>query len=321
MGGSPNGSLDVAPAEPSFPIAQLVRWGFLAASILLVGGYCASSPPAAEVARWYSAAAEEAMLDREYAQAAQWYATALEWDPDNLEFHFQRANALLDAGEAEQALAALGEIAEPLQDQPAVWTLRARILQRLGRHEEAVAEMDRSVQLAKEALAELKVAGAEADVLQRATDQLALHLNNQAYFQAVGRVDLEDALQKADQALSLTLAERVLPAAGNREVILDTRGYLRLLLGEANGARQDLEAAVLLAERSYRRFLAAEAMLSRNLLDQRAFDLRRRLEEENLAVLYHHRGEAYRKLGRLRDAELDFARAQRLGYDPARGVQ
>ena len=41
---------------------------------------------------------------------------------------------------------------------------------------------------------------------------------------------------------------------------------------------------------------------------------------ESMAVIYHHRGLVFEKLGNQRQADEDFERAEKFGYDPENGV-
>ena len=96
--------------------------------------------------------------------------------------------------------------------------------------------------------------------------------------------------------------------------MLDTRGYLRYLAGEdLHGARDDLERAIDLAEASVRIDLPGQqATTSAHELESS--------EANDLAVLYHHRGLIYEKLGRSDEAAVDLELARKLGYDPKQGV-
>jgi hypothetical protein len=51
-------------------------------------------------------------------------------------------------------------------------------------------------------------------------------------------------------------------------------------------------------------------------LDQEAL----RALNEQLSVLYHHRGLVYQKLNQPEKARADLDQARRLGYDPSKGV-
>ena len=58
----------------------------------------------------------------------------------------------------------------------------------------------------------------------------------------------------------------------------------------------------------------------RSGIDERVVDRLEQSAEQNLAVLYQHRGLIYEKLGRSDDAAEDFRRAQEYGYSPEDGV-
>jgi tetratricopeptide (TPR) repeat protein len=140
---------------------------------------------------------------------------------------------------------------------------------------------------------------------------LALALNQRAYAYALADANLEEALEQVQQALDML---------GDDYSLLDTRGYLHLKLGHLEEAQRDLERAVERAESGYKLARMSLRHRAREMVDTRPIAEAERLLDEGLAVLTHHRGELYQRLGRMDEAARDIQRARRIGYDPAKGV-
>src|SRR5262249_20618599 len=121
-------------------------------------------------------------------------------------------------------------------------------------------------------------------------------LNTRAYARAVLNTELKEGLDDIDRALS---------EIPNNAAFLDTRGYVLHKLGRDEQALVDMDQAIAQSERERRSSLDRAA--------QEEFN-------HNLAVMYHHRGEIYQKLGQDDKAEVDLRRGETLGYDPAHGV-
>lgn len=149
--------------------------------------------------------------------------------------------------------------------------------------------------------------------------QLAVALNQSAYTHALAGQDLEQALKDAQESIMLggrpdTTDESSMAAE------IDTRGYLYYLTGDLEAALEDANQAISESEESYKQ---DRAMLM-NYLKQTAailevqFSLRRL--DESLAVLYYHRGLVHDALGNKDDAQRDFTKAVKKGYDPDNGV-
>ena len=132
-------------------------------------------------------------------------------------------------------------------------------------------------------------------------------LNHRAYIRALVGRDLEAAL--ADVELALAGG-----GAGSPE-FLDTRGFILHLLGRHQEAIDDLNQAIGKTQLT-RREVAALA----GRADPVEVAYRLRPIDRGLAVMHHHRGLACRAIGLERQAAQDFAAAERLGFDPARGV-
>ncbi len=261
-----------------------------------------------EVARWYLAAAREAELGGDSQRAEQYLSGALEWLPDRPTLLVARGRHRLAQKKYQAALQDAQRAIELSGGTlPDVFELRMLIFQRLGRHDEAIADADRLVQL---------VAEAPGMVLKTADGRLLTYpsvLNTRAYARALAGKQIEQGLSDIELAFS---------AAGNENnyAMLDTRGYLRYLAGDLQEALQDLQRAIELGEAE---FQAVQGRLGQEpvfIEDPRKRARVERLFREELAVLYHHRGLVHRALGDDAQAEKDLQRADQYGYDPESGV-
>ena len=133
-------------------------------------------------------------------------------------------------------------------------------------------------------------------------------LNGHAYMCALTGMDLQSGSQDIDEALLLV---------GQSPELLDTRAYVRFKLGQSDAALEDMRMAIRIEE-------------GRQYSVQYDEQEQRLLHRRNLAVMYHHRGEIYEKFAddeKNKDradfkqkAEIDFHRADQLGFDPKNGV-
>lgn len=196
---------------------------------------------------------------------------------------------------------------------------RSVVLQRLGRHGEAIDDLTKAIELGPE--------GAPTP------------LNNRAYARALAKVDLEPALEDVQRAIdavdesirsfelalqpdliefgptqaSFQLAEK----KGDKASYLDTRGFLYYLLGRHQEALDDLNQAIDLAT-DYRRVL-----FSTRAVRNQSRPMRERMDRmlnESLAVMYHHRGQIHQALGHTALANDDLKHGDELGYNPSGGV-
>jgi tetratricopeptide (TPR) repeat protein len=142
---------------------------------------------------------------------------------------------------------------------------------------------------------------------------LASALNTWAYVHALLGSRIPEALEHIQEAFRVLGHEHI-------SAFLDTRGYLYLLAGKTSLALEDIENAVALAESEDKLARAQFRAQQELILDRRVCDLYERSLDERLAVIYHHRGEVYAELGEDRKARQDLSRAEKLGYDPSRGV-
>ena len=112
--------------------------------------------------------------------------------------------------------------------------------------------------------------------------------------------------------------EKALESGGKGNFnFIDTRGWIRFRLGDLDGALKDLNNAIELAEKSRQRELdiLVGHHQAHRIIERHAKEL-----EQGMAVMYHHRGEIYQKLGQSQKASSDLARGDKLGYNPAEGI-
>lgn len=253
-----------------------------------------------EVARWYFAAALESVADGNSSQAIVHVNRAVDWDPQCSRHFGLRAQLNLAAGDIEASLA---DCDRAIENMPADWETyftRTVVYQRLGRHAEAVRDWDAIVAEQRRQFEQRGLAVGE---------RLAEALNGRAYSRALGQIDIQKGLGDIEEAFDMLGTEE-------SSHMLDTRGYLRYLAGDMPQAREDMERAVELAEASAQLGLLRQAgslSASQNLMP----DVKTR---HVLAVLYHHRGLIYEKLGKSEEARADLELAENLGYDPENGV-
>lgn len=185
---------------------------------------------------------------------------------------------------------------------------RGGALLRLGRFREAIDDQTQAIALSPE--------------------RWAMPLNNRAYFRALAGielaeafVDVQEALDRCDERINDAALEIADPsqmrdfhvkANGERATFLDTRGYVLFRQGEFSKAHGDFDEAIQATQALEKFVLSHKMKASQREAYQRSFN-------ENLAVMYHHRGEVREKMGRP-DAQADLDLAVQLGYNPDLGV-
>jgi tetratricopeptide (TPR) repeat protein len=320
---------DEAPTtEPRGLPASRIWYGLLATlAVVLVLLFLADVPE--RIARWHWAAAYDRYLDGDVPAALAALEPAFGWDDGLPELYYQRGEWRMEQGEFEKALADFDRTLDLLPRSQATLSLRlqandraAQALRRLGRCEEMSQRQDALVKMIDRFAWEGERAD-EGRVYRSAA------LNGRAY--AVALCGFDDP-QVADAKLAAALQDIQDAIRERREVtsdpsdrpwdfaFLDTKGYVLFRLGIYAEAALRFELAVGQAEEWSSAQDRKEAASDR-FVDRRPVEHDRRRRRQELAVLYQHRGLAYEQLGRLFDAEQDFARAKRLGYDPERGVE
>lgn len=279
------------PSEAAFGMdaASRRRWtnrlAILLVVLLALGPVVYLEGPA-EIARWYQAAATERWLAGDKQAALARLETALQWAPDQADAFVCRAEWRL---EDQEFLKAGEDYSAALERDPAhVGALigRSQASQYLGRHKDAIQDWKRLVDL-----------GRASSGRQR-----AILLNGLAYAQALGNVELKEALENILQAINL---------AGENSAMLDTRGYIHFCAGKYQLARPDLDLAVASMEREVQLMER-----TRDYVDRREFERQLRETRKSLAVIRYHRALLLEKLGKPKEAETDLRRVRELGYEP-----
>jgi tetratricopeptide (TPR) repeat protein len=240
----------------------------------------------AEVARWHQAAATERWLAGDKKAALSRLEDAIRWAPDRTDAFVCRGDWRLEDQEFQKAV---DDYNSALKLDPAnIQALlnRSQAFQHLGRHKEAIQDWRKLVELGRSAPA----------------PQRAVLLNGLAYAQALGNVELKEALENVIQAINLV---------GENAAMLDTRGYIHFCAGNFQAAQPDLDLAVAGMEREVK-----QQEQSRDYVDRREFE--RQLQEirKSLAVIRYHRALLYDKVGKPEEAETDRGRVRELGYTP-----
>jgi tetratricopeptide (TPR) repeat protein len=277
------------PPEPSRFGRRLLIIGLI---VMLVAP-CAGVLGPREVALWYFAAAQEDRAAGHKDQAYARLADAMRWSPGSPQMLLQRAVWRLEDGQTEDALSDANQASELARESYTILSTHAQILQHLDRHAEAIQDWKAIDRLS----------------LTRGTPGRAQALNGLAYAQAVGKLELKDALKNVGEALEL---EPSSPA------ILDTRGYILHLQGEHEKALADMDLAVTGMEHELTiiQSLPKESRQA-NLLyaDIDLSGLNK--PEQGVAVVRYHRALVLKALGRDKDAEKDLDRARELiGREP-----
>ena len=279
------------------------RW-FPWTSLLLVSGlffgvYVVLDAPR-EIGRWHLAAANEHWTEAEYAalqgdkaraaenrdKAFAKMEDALKWSPEEPKWLLQRAQWKLDAFRGEAALyevnaliAKNGEAVGPLE-------LRALISQKLGKHGDAVKDLETVNNISK-------VSG---------DPPRATALNSLAYARAIGRIELDSALKEISEALK---------SDGNY-ALLDTRGFIYYRQGKYDLAMKDLDPAAVRAEQTLALFRQHIAKHVRNVPDVRNDQLNEKKIARDVAVVLYHRSLAHDKLHHTAAAQRDRKRVREL---------
>jgi tetratricopeptide (TPR) repeat protein len=239
-----------------------------------------------EVSRWYQAAAMERWIAGDKTEALDYLEDSLRWAPAQADAFVCRGDWRLDEQEFHQAIE---DYNAALQREPGhIMALinRSLAFQHLGLHERAIQDWKTLVDLHRSTSA----------------SQRAMLLNGLAYAQALGSVELKQALENVSQAIDLV---------GHNAAMLDTRGYIHLLEGNFEAARADLDPAVAGMEQEFR-----QLERTRQYIDRAEFERKLTEYRKSLAVIRYHRALALDALARPEEAESDRSRVRELGYTP-----
>jgi tetratricopeptide (TPR) repeat protein len=240
------------------------------------------------LAHWLSSRAEQKYLEGNYAGAIADASWAIGWSPQSRELYFLRAQCREKVDDLNGSVADWNEslgLTTSSVERSLVHSCRSWVYVRLQRYQEAIDDASQAVRLSP----------------------TSSNLNTRAYVRALANLELTDALADINKALAET--------GDDNAEFLDTRGYLLHLLDRNDEALNDLERAIKLTER-----FKLTIQLQRNAFDAHNWMAQVKETNHSLAVMYHHRGLVYDKLGRQDESEQDLRHGNQLGYNPAQGV-
>jgi tetratricopeptide (TPR) repeat protein len=285
------------PAHLQPPAPRSSKWKFRLLLLLILAGLigpCTALFVPREVASWHLANAREAREagnnDRAYAEMT----SALRWRPDDPRLFLQRAAWRVEDGEAKRALSDVKEAEDRTRENYQVLMVKAQILQHLGRHAEAIR--------AWKAIDRLS--------LNQGVPDREMALNGLAYARAVGKLEIEQGLKEATEALNL---------APGSAAVLDTHGYLLHLNGEHEKAIAEMDQAVRGMEEELTLIRSMpERWKQQQIAGSGGIDLTGLTDAETgVAVVRYHRALVLKALGREDDAQKDLVRVRELiGREP-----
>lgn len=276
---------------------MIIFVGLLGSAILESGGWDKAKEWMAD---FLVQRAKKKMVLDDLPGALQDLERATRWVPEDPPIYELRAQVKLELKDIDGSLKDYDKLIELRPRYAQGYLGRSVVFQRLQRHREAIDDLTQAIKLSAE-------------------EQAALPKNNRAYARAIAGIELEEAFQDIEEALALdarrqgTLGE---PDQQNA-AYLDTRGYLHLLLGRPEQALTDLDRAIQITEQERDKKLIQLEQFKVNA-KWRAYV--QRVFAQELAVMYHHRGQAHEKLGHKSEAEADLKKGDSLGYDPEDGV-
>lgn len=212
---------------------------------------------------------------------------AVDWNAEDAGLFVRLGNLRLLNGDAVGALRDADKAVALAPMAPQARRLRALVHTVLDRPEEALADA--------EAVVGMAVPGDPES------------LNFRAYTRALLGRDLPEAL--ADIELAIERGGKDSPEH------LDTRGFILHLLGRHHEAIDDLNAAI-----DGMQVMRDGLEFGRWRMDPIEHGLRLRFADQGLAVMHKHRGDACAAAGFEGQAKQDLELAERLGFDPRRGV-
>ncbi len=272
------------------------RWVRLGLLVLLLGGALAAllatevgKGPRNALAAGFAQRAERAWDRDDIASALRNFNTALWLDPDQPEWYLHRGRVRLELGELADSLQDFNRFLKSAPTKADGYLARSMVWQRLGQHGKAIDDLTKAIGYLP-------------------PDE-PLGWNNRAYARAIAGVDLQQALEDVQKAIKL--ADR------DTAAYFDTRGYIYYLLGDYRSALTDMDHAVWLAQN---RANQMTALLAAHNIHPAVVRRVRRLLDEELAVIYTHRGMVREKLGMVAEAQADIDLGRELGYNPDRGV-
>lgn len=280
-----------------------ILWLLFLVFIGLVVGGIAKSGGWQDAKQWFAELllnrARQKAIESDMPGALADLERAAALSPDNPNVYDLRAQIRFQQKNLQGALEDYDKLIKLNGRYASAYQRRSQVYQRLNRHREAIDDLTRVIKLSSERDAESR--------------------NNRAYARALGGIELEQGFQDIQEGLEFSAELRGTPNTPENAnaAFLDTRGYLHLLLGRPKEALADLDQAIKNAEVEHRN--ASEKLrLDRRPSRDREFYFQ--LFRQELAVIYHHRGQAHEALGHVAEAEADLRKGQELGYNPEEGV-
>jgi tetratricopeptide (TPR) repeat protein len=241
------------------------------------------------IAEWLVQGAMRNMMLDDVDGAIRDLDRAIAWCDEAPEIYKMRGQLRLEKGNVAGSLEDFTRATELSPRDSHAYLMRASALQRLQKHEAAIAEVTKAMEIHGEADATL--------------------LNSRAYFRALAGTELDEALDDVERALN---------SAQDNAAYLDTRGYVLYLKGEHRKALIDMNRAIMLTER--KRISPGRIAMVRDPGAQRMLGRQKRSSDQEVAVMYHHRGQIQQALGNEAQAQADLRKGDHLGYNPAEGV-
>lgn len=241
-----------------------------------------------ERGNWIVAAAREKELNGDLPGAIALVDEALESNAVAPWWRVYRSQLELDRNQPQAAAQQMDLVLKDNADYVPALYVRMQALQYLGKHDQAIADA--------EAIREAYSG--------RGARAAAESLNTLAYARAIGKRDLDKALEDVNLALEIL---------GENPAMLDTRAVVYHGLGKHRLALADMRRALAGMQSEYAQAMSASA---RGLPDPRELEILRKAQAKNLAVGYYHYSLVLQKLGLVNDAALCRKRVLELGYQP-----
>jgi tetratricopeptide (TPR) repeat protein len=288
-----------SPDEAPPPKRGWLRWATRLVFVLLVASLVIplsihEFPD--EVGRWHHAAALEQYYDGQMEQAIATLGKALEWSPENAEYHLLRATWRQEAGQYRAALADADRALELNAELLQVYETRSLIHLLLDEPESAVGEL----RLLRNAM-------------QKRGIPVEPALNELAYYRALTGLELKAGLADAQQAVALLGGDLAVARHGGellyrlerpRAAVRQFDRGVELVDAELDRRRQRLQTA-----------RQAQAFLG-DLLDVKLIEEAADSAAAPAARMHYYRSLAHQALGNAEQAKADLARTRDLGGKP-----
>lgn len=269
------------------------RWVILALLAAVIVSLVIESPLSSTGRRWAAGIFWSRAHDK--ADQGDWPGAIAEMDwaiwclPGEPMLHKFRGAWRLQAKDFEGSLADFSRAIELNPKDARAYQGRSFVYHRMGQSQEAINDLSQAI--------------------KRTSPNNPVLLNDRAYFRAVAGIELKEGLADIEKAIDLSGKDNF--------NFIDTRGWILFRMGKLQEALKDLNRAIELGEKNRQRELDIRVghHQPRRIVERHAQEL-----DQGLAVMYHHRGEIYQKLGKSQQASDDLARGDKLGYNPAEGV-